>query len=214
MKKVFFLGFVALAAAAWGLAQQPYSAVPTDKDYRMRILEPKEGATIVGTDVTIVLGEPFVPTGAGVTEKQQKDLLTPTFQVWIDGKNLGNVPIGSNVFNAHNLSYGPHKIVVVAKNAGGDVVDRKEIGVTTVAAAETTAQTTTAATAPPPPAPVVQPAPQPEAPPAPAPAPAVEAPAPPAPPSTMPQTGSSYPRMAAAGLVLLAAGLALRRRRA
>jgi hypothetical protein len=41
---------------------------------------------------------------------------TPIFQIWVDGKNMGNLPGGSNVFYARDLSYGPHKIVVMAKN--------------------------------------------------------------------------------------------------
>ena len=208
-RKAVLLTFAALLTAAWSLAQQqPYSNAPTDKDYRMKIREPLPGATITGTDVTIVLGEPFVPSGQGVNEKEQRAMLTPTFQIWIDGKNLGNVPTGNNVFTAHDLSYGPHKIVVVAKNVTGEVVDRKEIGVTTVAAASTAG----ISTANPPPQPQAQ---QPEpaaAPPQPATAPPPPEPAPAPAPSTLPQTASSYPDLAAAGLGLLAAGIALRRR--
>ena len=211
--KPIFLAFAALVTASWMLAQQlPYSNAPTDKDYRLKIREPQEGATITGKDLTIVMSEPFVPSGPGANEKAQRAMLTPTFQVWVDGKDYGNLPNGTNVFTAHDLSYGPHKIVVVAKNVTNEVVDRKEIRVTTVAAAETTAATVsnipppqpveTTAAAPPPPAPVerVQPAP----PPAPEPAPM---------PETLPQTASSYPGMATAGMLLFGAGLALRRRR-
>lgn len=204
-QKSILVAIVALGAAAWTLAQAPggYSNAPTDKDFRMMVKEPLEGATITGKSVDIVLGQPWIPTGQGINEKERRDTLTPIFQIWVDGKDMGNVPSGQNVFTASDLPYGPHKITVVAKNTAGEAVDRKEINITTVeAASETTAMMTRQPAAPQPVA-----APAPAAPPAPAPA----APAP-ATPETLPQTGSSAPTAAVAGLGLLAVGLALRRR--
>jgi LPXTG-motif cell wall-anchored protein len=207
--KPILLALVALVAATWVVAQQlPYSNSPTDKDYKLRIREPQPDATITGKDLTIVMSEPFVPSGAGVNEKEQRAMLTPSFQIWIDGKDYGKLPHGNNVFTAHDLSYGPHKVVVVALNVTNEVVDRKEFKITTIAPAETTASTTVETRSvavetqapPPPPQPVASAPPPPE----PAPAPM---------PETLPQTASSAPGMAAAGMLLFAAGLALRRRR-
>jgi LPXTG-motif cell wall-anchored protein len=196
-----------------------YSNAPTDKDYRMTVLEPQEGATIQGSDVSISLRLPRVPQGDAVNQKERMDALTPTFQIFVDGKSVGNLPAGQNVFTAHDLAAGPHKIAVVAKNTAGEVLDRKEINITTTAATSTMAATgTTSYSAPAPaPAPVA-------APPEPAPAPEPVASAPPAPaavapsapataPATIPQTGSSYPDIAVAGLALLLAGGVLLRRR-
>jgi hypothetical protein len=194
-------GLAALASGQTGKSLQ-YSNAPTDTDYRMTIVEPKPGATIVGKDVNIVLGLPTVPPGnkkqSEASDLKQKDMNTPIFQIWVDGKNYGNLPGGTNVFYARDLSYGPHKIVVMAKNASGELVDRKEISVTTVETAGSVAMTQRAAPAPEP---------------APAPAPVEPAPAPPAPSYTsLPQTATAYPLAGLAGLLLIGAGIALRHR--
>ncbi len=187
------LGLAAAASAQTGKSLH-YSNAPSDTDYRMTIVEPKQGATIVGKDVNIVLGIPDVPPGNKVQSRaedlKQRDMNTPTFQIWVDGKDYGNLPIGQNVFYARDLSYGPHKIVVMAKNTAGELVDRKEISVTTVEQASSVAMTQTQA-----------------APAAPAPAPAPEAPT----ETTLPQTASPYPLLALSGLALLAVGIATRR---
>jgi len=200
------IGLAAAAAAQTGKTMQ-YSNAPTDTDYRLSIVEPKPGATITGKDVNIVLALPQVPPGnrsqSAASDLKQKDMNTPIFQVWVDGKSYGNLPMGQNVFYARDLSYGPHKIVVMAKNASGEVVDRKEVGITTVESTSVavTKQTETiaeAAPAPPPPAPQPVVAPPP-------------APPPPAPIETaLPHTATRAPLAAMAGLLLLAAGVALR----
>lgn len=189
-----------LAALASGQTGGKYSDAPSDKDYRMTILEPKPGATIVGKDVNLVIGLPPVPPGnrphSAAEDLKLRDMNTPIFQIWVDGKDFGNLPGGQNVFYARDLSYGPHKFVVAAKNIAGDLVDRKEISVTTVETAGSVAVTQSAAPAPAPPAVASAPA-----------------PAPPAPSDTsLPQTATAYPLAAMAGLLLLGAGIALRRR--
>ena len=213
-RKGFLFAVAALGCAISALAQLPggHSNAPTNADYRMTIVEPLEGATITGTDVTIVFGQPVVPTGQSVNEKERRDVMTPIYQVWVDGKDFGNLAAGQNVFVARDVSYGHHKITVAAKNTAGELVDRKEIGITTVAAA-VVQQRTTESTA-------TDSRPSSVAPPAPAAPRAVEAPAPAPPPSepytsqspALPKTASSYPRVLAAGLGLLVAGFALRRR--
>jgi LPXTG-motif cell wall-anchored protein len=208
--KGFLLAVVALGGAALCFAQNPggnYSTAPTNKDYRLNIKEPVNGATITGTEVQIVINTPWVADSNNVNQKERKDVMTPTFQIWVDGKNYGNLPTGQNVFIARDLAYGEHAITVAAKNISGELVDRQEIKVTTVAskvAVSTTNQ------APPPPAPVAaQPAPV-AAPPPPA---AVPPPPEPAPMAALPQTGTAYPGALAGGLGLVLAGLALSRRR-
>ena len=198
-----------LATLASGQNIGKYSNAPTDADYRMIVVEPKEGATLVGKDINIVLTLPAMPQGnpapqANQDQKQQ-EMNTPTFQIWVDGKNFGNLPIGQNVFVARDLSYGPHKVVVMAKNISGQVVDRKEISVTTVETASSVSVTQSAA-----PAPYVA-----ERAPAPAPRIAIEPPATTHYTSespTLPKTATSYPLAAASGLLLLGAGALLRRK--
>ncbi len=197
---VLVLGLAAVASAQTGKSLTMSNA-PTDQDYRMTIIEPKPGATIVGKDINIILGLPPLPQGnksqSAASDKKEQQMNTPVFQIWVDGKNMGNLPGGTNVFYARDLSYGPHKIVVMAKNTAGELVDRKEISVTTTETAGVISMTQAPAAVAP----------------APAPAPMVveSAPAPPAPEYTsLPHTATAYPLAAAAGFLLLAAGIALR----
>ena len=195
------VGLAAAAPAQTGKSMQ-YSNAPTDTDYRLTILEPKAGATIVGKDVNVVLSLPTIPEGnrpqSAGSDLKEKHMATPIFQIWVDGKNYGNLPGGQNVFYAQNLSYGPHKIVVMAKNASGEVVDRKEVSVTTAEPSQAVTITHYPA-APEPPAPEVAAAP------APAPAAPVE--------TEIPKTATRRPLAALAGTLLLAAGIALRLRK-
>lgn len=205
MKRHIFSFALGLALAVVASAQtgktMTMSNAPTDQDYRMTIIEPKPGAVIVGKDVNIILGLPPLPQGnksqSAASDLKEQQMNTPIFQIWVDGKNMGNLPGGTNVFYARDLSYGPHKIVVMAKNTAGELVDRKEISVTTTETAGTVSMTQSSTAVAP----------------APAPAPMVveSAPAPPAPEYTsLPHTATAYPLAAAAGVLLLAAGIALR----
>ena len=195
------VGLAAAASAQTGKSMQ-YSNAPTDTDYRLTIIEPKAGATIVGKDLNVVISMPTVPEGnrpqSAGSDLKEKHMATPIFQVWIDGKSYGNLPGGQNVFYAQNLPYGPHKIVVMAKNASGEVVDRKEVAMTTVEKSQSVTISQSPA-APEPPAP--PPAPE-AAPPPPAPAAPVE--------TEIPHTATRAPLAALAGALLLGAGLALR----
>jgi len=210
MARTALVALFLASSAALVLAQLPggYSNAPTSADYRITVIEPTEGATIQGPDVAIELRLPRVPEGNTVSQTERRDTLTPTFQIFVDGKSVGNLPQGQNVFTARGLSEGPHKIAVVAKNTAGEVLGRKDLNITT------TALTSHAAVAAPAPAPAPPPPPQAIAPEPPAPA-AAPPPAPPAPapiaPTALPKTGTSYPAIALAGLAMLLAGALLRR---
>ncbi len=200
-----------------GLAQAPpstQSSGPTSNEYRMQVLEPVEGAVIQGTDFNVVLSTPGVPTGTSMSPAERKDSLRPVFQVFVDGKDMGNVPNDQNVFAVHTDTFGPHKLVVLSKNGTGQVIDRKEISISTTDVRSTTTQTRSRTIE-------AAPAPAPAAPPARIETRSTEpAPAPVAPPadsytassSTLPKTASDYPAAAVAGLALAGAGLWLRRR--
>jgi hypothetical protein len=134
MKRHIFSFALGLALAVVASAQTgkslTMSNAPTDQDYRMTIIEPKPGAVIVGKDVNIILGLPSLPQGnkeqSAASDRKEQQMNTPIFQIWVDGKNMGNLPGGTNVFYARDLSYGPHKIVVMAKNtAGGSSIARR-----------------------------------------------------------------------------------------
>src|SRR6266542_344373 len=132
-RAMIFLVVFGLAAAV--LAQAPdsiQSNAPTSRSFRMKVLEPAEGATIQGTEFNIVLGQPpATAPGTSVVPKERDDSLTPVYQVWIDGKDFGKIPIGQNVLHVTGVSAGSHKIVIAAKNTAGELIDRKELGVTT-----------------------------------------------------------------------------------
>jgi LPXTG-motif cell wall-anchored protein len=198
--------FAFAAAVAAQLPTSKQSNSPTSNEYRMRVTEPIEGATIRGNEFNVVVSAaPATPPGTSVAPKEREDALKPTFQVWVDGKDMGNIPPGSNIMAVTTAGYGPHKIVVAAKNTAGELIDRREISVTTAAPV--------IAEAAPAPAPVpqarIEPAPAP--PPAPAPAPE-PAPSYTSESTTLPKTGSSAPRAALLGMGLIAGGLLLRRR--
>jgi len=209
---ILVLAVGAFAGVALAQSANYNTGGPTANTLQLRLTEPAEGATITGTQVRVGISYNTSNFGEGQgTKFGEKDFPQPTFDVFLDN-DLKQTVKGSesNVIFIDNVPAGSHKIVVMAKNVSGEVIDRKEVNITTapaIAAAETTTTTTTleARTAPVPPPP---------------PAPAVEAPAPPPPPApamemehkTLPKTGSAYPRVAAAGLALAIAGLALARK--
>ncbi|MDQ5858612.1 MAG: hypothetical protein M3542_10115, partial [Acidobacteriota bacterium] len=130
----------------------------------------------------------------------------PTFDIFLDN-NLKATLKGTeaNVAFIENVPPGNHKIVVMAKNVSGEVIDRKEVGIIVVPAAAAMAETTTTTFVE-----KTEPAP----PPPPAPAPVIEAPPPPPAPVEveLPKTATAYPQMAAAGLALALVGLTLARK--
>ncbi|MFN2387245.1 MAG: LPXTG cell wall anchor domain-containing protein [Thermoanaerobaculia bacterium] len=218
MKTRILLALLAVGGASVAVAQTPeskQSASPTSNQYRIRIAEPMQGATITGRTVNIVVVDPAaVPAGTSVSPEERKDSLRPTFQIWVDGKDYGNLPADQNVFTATDLAPGPHTIVVAAKNNAGELIDRTELKFTTVeasaAAPASPATGTTAEIAPPPPPP---PAPAPVEP-VPAEPMASEEPSPvTAESDTLPATATAHPAAALGGLALMGLGLALRRRR-
>jgi hypothetical protein len=200
-KTIIFLAVFFLAAVISAqLATSQQSNAPTSNSFRIKVLEPVEGATIEGQNFNIVLGLPrTTPPGTAVSSDERKASLTPTYQVWVDGKDYGNLPIGQNVVNVQGVPTGPHKIVIAAKNTAGELIDRKEFSVTTIEPRIAEVRQEPA----PPPAPVPPPAPAPAyVPPAPAPEP--ESP-------TLAKTATRYPVAAVCGLVLLGVGILLRR---
>jgi LPXTG-motif cell wall-anchored protein len=205
---ILFLAVGAFAGVALAQSADYNTGGPTANTLQLRVTEPAEGATITGTQVRVGIAYNTSNFGEGQgTKFGEKDFPQPTFDVFLDN-DLKQTVKGSeqNVVFIENVPAGAHKIVVMAKNVSGEVIDRKEINIVTtpVVAVE-------AAPAPPPPAP----APLVEAP-APPPPPAVEPPPAPAPApmerETLPATGSAYPTVAVAGLALIAVGLSLARK--
>jgi hypothetical protein len=207
---ILVLAVGAFAGVALAQSANYNTGGPTANTLQLKLTEPAEGATITGTQVRVGISYNTSNFGEGQgTKFGEKDFPQPTFDVFLDDTLKQTVKGSeSNVVFIDDVPAGAHKIVVMAKNVSGEVIDRKQVNITVAPAeaAEIAPAPTTYAPAPPP---------------APAPAPVVEAPAPPpAPPApamemkreTLPKTGSAYPRVAAAGLALAIAGLALARK--
>jgi LPXTG-motif cell wall-anchored protein len=203
---ILVLAVGAFAGVALAQSANYNTGGPTANTLQLKLTEPAEGATITGTQVRVGIAYNTSNFGEGQgTKFGEKDFPQPTFDVFLDD-DLKQTVKGSesNVVFIDNVPAGSHKIVVMAKNVSGEVIDRKQVTITVapaVAAETTTAPTTYAPVPPPPPAPAV------EAPAPPPPAPAMEMEH-----ETLPKTGSAYPQVAAAGLALAIAGLALARK--
>ena len=203
MKRIQLIlaALLALAVTSFALAQNAdkNSAGPTKNDYRLRNVEPVEGATITGTTLRVVV-DTEIPAERD-TAQTTSSMPRPTVDVFVDDLYRGTIRYENNVLPVENVEPGPHTIVLLAKNMSGEIIDRKQVHVMAVAPPVVKPAVERPAPAPAPPAPVYQP-------PAATPEPA---PAPPEPVRELPKTGSHDPLLAAAGLALLFGGLALRR---
>jgi LPXTG-motif cell wall-anchored protein len=207
---------ILFAAAGMVIAQNadPNTGGPTKNTLKLRLVEPAEGATISGNTVRVTVGYNNQAFAAGQgTRFGDANFPQPRFDVYVD--NSLKATLKGTEFNTatiDNVSPGSHKIAVVALNVSGEVIDRKEIAITTTSAttmAENTASSSSISTAPAPAPMVKREAP---APPAPAPSSYEPAPAPAASMgTTLPHTASSLPTLALMGLVLVAVGLLLGR---
>lgn len=222
MKRLSTLTIAALAlfaAAQLAVAQNAdqNTAGPTRNQLQLRLSEPREGQQISGSSIRVAVAYNATIFGAGSgTKFGEKNFPHPIFDVYVDNALKQSINGGeANVAQIENVPFGKHKIVVMAKNISGEVIDRKEVNVINVEGAAASTSTE--------PAPVAE-----AAPPAPEPAPApVVAPPPPPPPpaytstttestassTTLPATASNAPATALLGLSLLGmGGLVLRRK--
>src|SRR5262249_37330501 len=220
MKKGIRIAIAALAVAGVGamaaLAQNAdkNTAGPTKNDYKMKVVEPVVGGVISGPTVRVVVDTLPKPEVGG-EKTDVNSMPRPDVRVFLDNDQKGELKAEQNVLTIENVPAGEHKLVLVATNRSGEIIDRQEIPfvseAVTVATTTTTSETTSSSAYTPP-------APRPPPPPAPAPAPASRAPAPaPAPPppayesSTLPRTATSDPLLVVGGLALIGAGLLARR---
>jgi hypothetical protein len=200
------LALCAFAGTALAQNADPNTGGPTKNTLKLKLMEPAEGATISGSSirVTVDYNHQVFAAGQG-TRFGEANFPQPRFEVFLDNQRKATLKgTESNTVTIDNVPAGSHRIAVVALNVSGEVIDRKEVGLTTTPTvlAERTTSTSTSTVEAAPPAP----------PPAPAPA-YVPPPAPPAPAeTTLPKTASVFPRLALAGLALVAAGLLIGRK--
>jgi LPXTG-motif cell wall-anchored protein len=205
---ILALAVAAVAGVALAQSADKNTGGPTANTLQLRLTEPAEGATITGTQVRVGVAYNITAFGqAQGTKFGEANFPQPTFDIFLDNELKATLKgTEANVAFIENVSPGSHKIVVMAKNVSGEVIDRKEVGITTVPAAAAMAETTTT---------TFEQRTEPAPPPAPAPAPVIEPPPPPPAPAMeveLPKTGTAYPQMAAAGLALALVGLTLARK--
>jgi len=213
---VCIAAILAAATVVLGQNADKNTAGPTKNDYRIRVIEPAEGATIAGPTVRVVVNIGTKPEPGAANRTDIDTMPKPSIQVFLDNQPKGMVNEPDNVVTIDSVTPGSHKIAVVATNRSGEVIDRKEVSFTSTEATTSTAASTYSSSSSTSSAPA-------NPPPANPPASSYSAPAnPPASSSyssssttektsrTLPKTGSPAPLLAAAGLGLLALGLAAR----
>jgi hypothetical protein len=132
---------VALAVAATasvGLAQNAdkNSAGPTKNDYRLRVVEPTEGATIDGSTVRVVV-DTRIPAEIGTEKRDVNSMPRPQIDVFVDNENKGTLRAEQNVLEIEGVNAGVHKLVLVAKNMSNEIIGRQEINFTSTAGTAT-----------------------------------------------------------------------------
>ena len=199
------------AGLAFGQNADNKSAGPTKNTFRLRVIEPVEGGTVVGTTVRVtVSNEVPQPTQEA---RGTNNMPNPSFRIYLGNTLKGEIKRDENVLTIDNVPAGSQKLVIEAMNSSGEIVDRKEINFQTVPASSAAVSSSSAPTTELKPMPSSAPpsALKASAPPArevvPAPAPAIDM-------STLPHTASSAPRAALAGIALVLAGLLVSRKRA
>ena len=189
---------------------------PTKNTLQLRLMEPAEGATITGNSVRVTVDYNHKVFGAGQgTHFGDSNFPQARFDVYLDNSLKTSLKgTESNTVTIDSVPAGTHKIAVVALNVSGEIIDRKEVSVTTsptvVAESATSSSSMATAPAPAPPAPALARNTYPP----PAPSTSYQpAPAPPAPmETTLPKTASPAPGQALLGLALVAGGLLVGRK--
>jgi hypothetical protein len=186
---------VAAATFVWAQNARVTGGGPTANDYRLKVIQPVEGAKLTGPTVQVIV-DTEIP-GETDVRRDTNSMPRPDVQVFLDDSREGRMRDEKNIVTLENVTPGTHRLTLLAINRAGEVFDRKVVNFVAVA-------------------PPVQPAnvtvhnPPPVPPPAPAPV-AAAVPPPAAPAPEMPKTATTDPLHVAAGLALLAGGLVLRR---
>jgi LPXTG-motif cell wall-anchored protein len=199
MSRFRVMGFaiLAVATAAFAAAQNAgdKTAGPTRNDYRLRIVQPAEGARVVGSTLEVIV-DTEIPAERDEPRRDVNSMPRPDVLVFLDDSRQGRMRDENNVVSLQGLTPGPHTLVFMAMNRSGEVIDRKQVNILAVEAPKPVVHRRV-----PPPAPVP---------------PAVEAPAPKFEPepvgvTEMPKTGTSNGVLALVGLALMGVGATIRR---
>jgi len=126
---VAVLAISTCAAVALGQNADKNTAGPTKNDYRLKVVEPAEGASITGPTVRVVV-DTNVREQLDGEKVDVNSMPRPLVDVWLDGTRRGTMKDAVNVIEIDNVSPGPHKLALVAKNKANEIIDRKEIDFT------------------------------------------------------------------------------------
>lgn len=126
---VAVLAVSTFAAVALGQNADKNTAGPTKNDYRLHVIEPAEGAAISGPTVRVVVDTNIREQLDG-EKVDVNSMPRPLVDVWLDGKREGTMKDAQNVIEIDNVSPGPHKLSLVAKNKANEIIDKKEINFT------------------------------------------------------------------------------------
>ncbi|MGE5414498.1 MAG: hypothetical protein ACM3NW_10005 [Syntrophomonadaceae bacterium] len=135
---VAVLAASAFAAVALGQNADKNTAGPTKNDYRLKVVEPAEGAAITGPTVRVVVDTTIREQLDG-EKVDVNSMPRPVVDVWLDGTRRGTMKDAENVIEIDNVSPGPHKLALVAKNKANEIIDKKEINFNSTASSVATA---------------------------------------------------------------------------
>jgi hypothetical protein len=123
---VAVLAVSTFAAVALGQNADKNTAGPTKNDYRLKVVEPAEGAAITGPTVRVVV-DTNIREQINDGKVDVNSMPRPLVDVWLDGTRRGTMKDAENVIEIDNVSPGPHKLSLVAKNKANEIIDKKEV---------------------------------------------------------------------------------------
>ncbi len=122
------IGLAAAMAAGTATAQNAdkNTSGPTANDYQLKVVEPAEGAVVTGSSMQVVVNL-ALPPEVGGQDRNDDSMPRPRADVFLDNDLQGTLEHGRNVLTLNNVAAGEHKLVVMAKNLSGEIIDRKEV---------------------------------------------------------------------------------------
>ena len=137
MSRFRVMGFaiLAVATAAFAAAQNAGDKTggPTRNDYRLRIVQPAEGARVVGSTLEVIV-DTEIPAERDEPRRDVNSMPRPDVLVFLDDSRQGRMRDENNVVSLQGLTPGPHTLVFMAMNRSGEIIDRKQVNILAVEA--------------------------------------------------------------------------------
>ena len=118
----------ACLALAASLAARGFTVLdPFQSQYRLRVSEPSEGATLTEGAVRVVAELEPRPQAAGAA-RDATPPPRPRLEIFLDGVSKGSPKEGQNTLTIEGVTVGTHALLVTASDpSSGAVVERKEV---------------------------------------------------------------------------------------